>query len=122
MPKANRKCLHCGTPYYACSACIDIRSWKNICCSVECYRAFMGKSWNGYIEDVFAEPIEQDMGEITDMYIVLNNQEKLEVVGYDIPLGRIDAIDGKTYTKNDIDHLQISLEELQEVAKYHGKW
>ena len=32
-------------------------------------------------------------------------------------MGRIDADNGKTYTEDDIDHLEISIEELKEVAQ-----
>lgn len=116
MPKANRKCHNCGTSYYACSACIGINSWKNVCCSVECYREMFKKEIHN------PEPIEQDIGEVKDMYVVLKDNKKFEVVGYDIPLGRIDVAEGITYTENDIDHLEISIEELKEVAKYKGKW
>ena len=116
MPKANRKCFNCGASYYACSACIGIRSWKNVCCSVECYRELFKK------EVYNPSPIEQDIGEVKDMYVVLKDNNKYEVVGYDIPLGRIDANNGETYTENDIDHLEISVDELKEVAKYNGKW
>ena len=116
MPKANRECVNCGTPYYACSACIDIRSWKNVCCSVECYRAMFAKG-------VFnPDPIEQNIGEVKDMYVVLKDNNKYEVTGYDIPLGRIDAENGETYTEKDIDHLELTIEELQDVARYNGKW
>ena len=116
MPKANRKCFNCGASYYACSACIGIRSWKNVCCSVECYREMFKK-------DIYdPDPIEQDIGEIKDMYVVLKDNNKFTVTGYDIPLGRIDAENGQTYTENEIDHLEISIDELQEVAKYNGKW
>ena len=65
MPKANRKCFNCGASYYACSACIGIRSWKNVCCSVECYREMFKK------EIYNPDPIEQDTGEIENMYVVL---------------------------------------------------
>jgi hypothetical protein len=69
------------------------------------------------------DPIEQNIGEIENMYVVLKkNNNKYEVTGYDIPLGRIDADNGETYTENDIDRLEISIKELKEVAKYHGKW
>ena len=116
MPKANRKCINCGTSYYACSACIGIKSWKNVCCSVECYRQMFKR------EIINLEPIEQDKGEVKDMYVVLKDNKKFTVIGYDIPLGRIDADNGNTYTENDIDHLEVSIEELKEVAKYSGKW
>lgn len=117
MPKANRQCLNCGSSYYACSACIGIRSWKNVCCCTECYREYLSK-----INNFDPDPIEQNIGEIKDMYVVLKNKDKFEVTGYDIPLGRIDADNGQTYLEEDIDHLEISLEELQEVARYDGKW
>lgn len=56
------------------------------------------------------------------MYVVLKNKNKFEVIGYDIPLGRIDAENGQTYLEDEIDHLEITLDELQEVARYQGKW
>lgn len=116
MPKANRKCFNCGVSYYACSACIGIHSWKNVCCSVECYREMLKK-------DVYNPlPIEQNIGEVKNMYVVLRNKNKYEVVGYDISLGRIDANNGETYTENEIDHLEISIEELKEAVECKGKW
>lgn len=116
MPKANRKCFNCGNSYYACSACIGIKSWKNVCCSVECYRELFKR------EIYNPEPIEQDIGDIKNMYVVLKDNTKFMVTGYDIPLGKIDADNGKTYTEDDINHLEISIDELKEVAKYRGKW
>ena len=104
MPKANRKCHNCGTSYYACSACIGIRSWKNICCSVECFREMLNRGLFNL------EPIEQNIGEVENMYVVLKDNNKFEVTGYDIPLGRIDADNGKTYTENEIDHLEITID------------
>lgn len=121
MPKYNRKCLYCGSPYYACRACIDINSWKNVCCSVECYRKMCKQ-----IERKEMKPVPENVGEIKNMYIILkelyNNKEiKKEVTGYDLTLGRIDCSDGKTYTDKDIDHFEISLEELREISKSGGK-
>lgn len=116
MPRANRKCHNCGSTYYACSACIGIRSWKNICCSVECYRELFKK------EIYDPDPIEQNIGEVKNMYVILKNNNKFEVIGYDIPLGKIDANNGITYTEEDIDHIEVSVAELKDVAKYNGKW
>ena len=74
------------------------------------------------MNDFNPNPIEYNTGEIQNMYVVLKNKNKFEVIGYDIPLGRIDAENGQTYLEDEIDHLEISLNELQEVARYQGKW
>lgn len=119
MPKYNRKCFNCGSPYYVCRACIDINSWKNVCCSVECYRNLFSKEYYN------AEPIEQNKGEVSDMYIILKNRtknKKVEVTGYDLSLGKIDGADGKTYVDEDIDHFEVTLDELKAIAKDGGKW
>ena len=68
------------------------------------------------------EPIETNTGEVKDMFLIDTSGNKKEVTGYDIPLGRVDTIDGMTYLKEDIDYLEVTLAELQEVAKYKGKW
>ena len=83
---------------------------------MECYRELFKK------EIYDPDPIEQNVGEIKNMYVILKNNDKFEVIGYDIPLGRIDADNGITYTEADIDHLEISIAELKDVAKYDGKW
>ena len=116
MPKHNRVCHSCGDTYYACAACIGINSWKNVCCSVGCYRKMFAQK----IYD--PDPIETNKGEVNNMFLIDTSGNKKEVSGYDIPLGRIDTTDGMTYTKENIDYLEITLDELQEVAEYNGKW
>lgn len=44
MPKANRKCAHCGKEYYVCYSCVNINSYKRLYCSPQCYRASLAKA------------------------------------------------------------------------------
>lgn len=43
MSKPNRKCLICKTPYYACSASLNLAqgSWRATFCSPECYQEWL---------------------------------------------------------------------------------
>lgn len=43
MPAPNRKCLICKTPYYACSASLNLAqgSWRATFCSPECYQEWL---------------------------------------------------------------------------------
>lgn len=43
MKKPNTKCQNCGQSYYVCHSCVDLYSWKHICCCIDCYRDLMQK-------------------------------------------------------------------------------
>lgn len=43
MKAPNTKCFNCGKSFYVCHSCIDLYSWKHICCSIECYREHIKK-------------------------------------------------------------------------------
>lgn len=37
----NRKCVWCKKPYYSCDASSKYGHWKAICCTPECFQAYM---------------------------------------------------------------------------------
>ena len=51
------------------------------------------------------------------MYIILQNDTKVKIVGYDLELERYDGEDGNTYSPSDFKELIISKEEFQKIIK-----
>lgn len=42
--EANRTCILCGKPYYACNKCLEAREyipWRIVACTAECYQGFL---------------------------------------------------------------------------------
>ena len=119
MPKANRECLYCKTPYYVCRACISINSWKNVCDTPECYKNLM--------KELEAQktpaPVQIEKGEVKDVKGLLKKTAtntkatKVEVEGYDLIGGKFDCSDGKTHTADEFDHFEVTYDELKDIAK-----
>ena len=110
MPKYNRKCNFCGNTYYVCLSCISKKSWKNVCCSPECFiKLFENK-------DMDIEPQKINEGEIKNMIGVLHDKTKIEIIGYDLILGRFDDLNRVTRTFEDFDKFELSSEELKEIS------
>lgn len=110
MPYVNRKCNNCGKEYYVCYSCQKKGSWKIVCCSRDCFREYIKKK-------EIQKPIVLDKGVVNYMYIILQNDTKVKIVGYDLELERYDGEDGNTYSPNDFKELIISKEEFQKIIK-----
>lgn len=109
MPYVNRKCNNCGKEYYVCYSCQKMNSWKNVCCSRQCYRQYIKKMEN-------EKPIEISKGNVDGMFGILNDK-KIKIIGYDLELNKYDGEDGKTYKLDDFDKIEISVEEFKKVIK-----
>lgn len=112
--KANRTCNYCGREYYCCKSCISINSWKNTCCSVECYRKMLE-------EGVVALPKEINNKEDEHMVLLragLTNGRTIDITGYDLELGRFDSDDGKTREYEQFDYFIVPREEMQAIVAY----
>jgi hypothetical protein len=109
--KVNRKCNYCGKDYYCCLSCIAKNSWKNVCCSVECFNKLTGR----------VRPQELKDGDLmsTLLRAELTNHKTISIVGYDIELGRFDCTDGVTRTFEDFICFYIPSSELKEIKEFY---
>lgn len=111
MIRANRKCAYCGEEYYCCKSCISNKSWKNICCSVKCFRKLSEKK-------DFIEPIKK---EIVDMdcfclYGYTKDKKIIDIIGYDLELGKFDCADNITRPFDEFEKFIISKDELKNIS------
>lgn len=109
MPKYNHKCCYCGKEYYACASCIGIYSYKNVCCSVECFRKAFTE------QKTVAQPTIIDKGE-TEMQGILLNGTPIDIIGFDLENGKFDCADALTRTNFDFKNFIISYEELKAIS------
>lgn len=111
----NRKCNYCGREYYCCKSCISINSWKNVCCSIDCYRHMIQ---NGNIN--MPQEIKNKEGEVmkTLLRAALNNKDTADIIGYDLELGKFDCSDGKTRTFDDFLYFIVPTEEMKEIVDF----
>lgn len=113
MPYVNRKCNNCGKEYYVCYSCQKINSWKNVCCSRQCFREYIKKQ----NEKIVPQKIEK--GKVDYMYGKLKETKKrVKIIGYDIELNKYDGADGKTYCLDDFIEVIISIEEFKKIINY----
>nr|DAT69642.1 MAG TPA: CHC2 zinc finger protein [Caudoviricetes sp.]DAT69712.1 MAG TPA: CHC2 zinc finger protein [Caudoviricetes sp.] len=112
--RTNRRCNYCGREYYCCKSCISINSWKNSCCSVECYRKMLE-------EGVTTLPQEIHKNEEVVMILLragLTNGTTIDITGYDLELGKFDCTDGKTHVYEDFDYFIVPREEMKSIVAY----
>ena len=110
MPYINRKCNNCGKEYYVCYSCIKSNSWKNVCCSRQCFREYIKK------DEKPIEPKKIQKGEVNYMYGKLKTTKKrIRIVGYDLELNRYDDADGNTYSLEDFIEVIISSNEFEKI-------
>lgn len=113
MSKTNRKCLNCGEDYYVCKNCVSIHSWKNICCSPECFREYMSKT------NAPTEAIETNTWEDIKLSVImrgcLNDGKTIDIVAYDPDLGKIDCTDEITKVTSDFRYFIVPVDEMQEI-------
>lgn len=108
MPKYNRKCVNCGKEYYACYSCVGLHSWKNAYCSIQCY---LEAQKNG----VKSKPIILKEGgkKMVILRAGLKNQKTIDIVGYDLELGKFDCSNGETKTFDDFSYFIVPVEEMK---------
>lgn len=110
--KYNRECAYCGNKYYVCNNCTEKGSWKTVCCSRECFRKLCISN-----KDIIAKKFGDNKFMNTIMRITLNNNIIVDIVGYDLELGKFDSKDGTTYEFNDIKSFIIPSDEMQDISK-----
>lgn len=113
----NRKCVTCGTEYYACGACVGKNSWKNLCCSRECYRKYIegGKEEKPNIIE-FANEARKDG--LVLLRGGLESGSMMDIYGYDLALGRFDCADGQTRGLDSFKFFIWPREEMKDVGEY----
>lgn len=124
MPKSNRKCNYCGSPYYVCKACVGNQSWKNVACTPECFKKLFSTNNNDIAEDSTnskvtklnkVAPIVDVIGGVEELTIIKENGNRYPVVGYDIDLMKFDVASGETFGEEDIAQIELSCEELADI-------
>lgn len=111
MIRANRKCAYCGEEYYCCKSCISNKSWKNICCSVKCFRKLSEKK--DFIEPIKKEIIDMDS---SCLYGYTKDKKIIDIIGYDLELGKFDCADNITRTFDEFEKFIISKDELKNIS------
>ena len=111
MPKYNRKCFYCGKEYYCCSSCVGIHSWKNTHCSIECYLKSQEEN-----KDAKAIIIEEGGKKMVVLRAGLANGKTIDIVGYDLELGKFDCSDGMTRVFDDFSYFIVPRDEMKEFA------
>lgn len=111
MIRANRKCAYCGEEYYCCKSCISNKSWKNICCSVKCFRKLSEKK--DFIEPIKKEIIDM---ESSCLYGYTKDKKIIDIIGYDLELGKFDCADNITRTFDEFEKFIISKDELKNIS------
>lgn len=111
MIRANRKCAYCGEEYYCCKSCISNKSWKNICCSVKCFRKLSEKK--DFIEPIKKEIIDMDS---SCLYGYTKDKKIIDIIGYDLELGKFDCADNTTRTFDEFEKFIISKDELKNIS------
>lgn len=111
--KHNRICAYCGRSYYVCSSCISAGSYKNSYCSQECFRRSVMN--NGSFQPIIVEGEEMKTllrGKLagTDIFV--------DIIGYDLELGKFDCHDGVTRTPDDFRYFVIPCDEMKTINKY----
>ena len=114
MAKTNRNCNYCGKAYYVCKSCVGKDSYKNVCCSVECFNQL----FHNYMDEGLPNPIIIDKGE-TDMTGRLWSGEEHRILGFDIDNGKFDCEDGLTRSCLDFKDFILSYEEIKALRDNH---
>lgn len=108
----NRKCNYCGNEYYICRACISINSWKNVCCSRECFINM--QSLDG-VRPIILENGDKNMTK-TILRAELKDGKTYDIIGYDVDLGRFDCDGGRTLTYDEVKFFYITPEVLKDMV------
>lgn len=111
--KHNRICAYCGRSYYVCLACVSVGSYKNSYCSEDCFRKSIMN--NGNLQPVIIE------GEKIKTLLrgkLANSDIFVDIIGYDLELGKFDCHDGVTRTPDDFRYFVVPCNEMKEINKY----
>ena len=108
MPRANRVCRNCGKAYYVCTTCEKSNSYKNVCCSFDCFRELVTRGGE-------AQPIKINKGTVT-MQGELYNGQVLNILGYDLENNKFDCDDNITHTGYEFKNFILDLRELKAIA------
>lgn len=111
MIRTNRKCAYCGEEYYCCKSCISNKSWKNICCSVKCFRKLSERK--DFIEPIKKEIVDMDS---SCLYGYTKDKKIIDIIGYDLELGKFDCADNITRTFDEFEKFIISKDELKNIS------
>ena len=113
----NRICVNCGNKYYVCNQCTNINSWKNLCCSRECFKEVMRKD-----STYFPNKINEIGGNF--MVLIrggLISGKTVDIKGYDIELGKFDCSDGITRQFDDFEYFIVPKNEMKEISERISK-
>ena len=110
MPKYNRKCFYCGDEYYCCSSCVSINSWKNVYCSIDCFLKSQEKNNIQDIKPIIVDKGGKNMGVLKAA--LKKNGRTIDIIGYDLDLGKFDCSDGSTKILEDFDYFIVSASEM----------
>ena len=104
--------MNCGDKYYVCNQCTNINSWKNICCSRECYKQAMS-SGNIY----FPHKINEGGESVALIRGGLISGRTVDIIGYDLEMGKFDCSDNITRQYSDFDYFILPKDEMKEISE-----
>ena len=107
----NRICNTCGEKYYACANCVKINSWKNFCCSRECYREMIVKQ-----EKTSPITLKGSVDMKTSLRAGLKNGRTITITGYDLELGKFDCSDETSKGFEDFEYFIVPVSEMKEIS------
>lgn len=108
MPKYNRKCFYCGKEYYCCSSCVGINSWKNTHCSIDCF--LKSQEENKESHPILINKEDKD---VIVLRAGLKSGKTIDIIGYDLDLGKFDCADGTTKIFDDFSYFIVSSDEMK---------
>ena len=107
----NRICNTCGEKYYVCANCVKVNSWKNFCCSRECYRQMIVKQ-----KETSPIIVQGSENMQTILRAGLKTGLTISITGYDLELGRFDCSDGTTRSFDDFEYFILPVNELKDIS------
>ena len=91
--------------------CIKINSWKNFCCSRECYRQMIAKQ-----RETSPIIVQGSENMQTILRAGLKTGLTISITGYDLELGRFDCSDGTTRSFDDFEYFILPVNELKDIS------
>ena len=113
----NRKCNNCNAEYYVCRYCEGIGSWKNVCCSKECFMEIAGKD---NVEIVKINEKEVLMEKVL-MRGETHNGITHDIIGYDLEFKKLDCTCGVTHTSDEFKFFYVTPEEIADMMQKASK-
>lgn len=111
MPTINRKCNYCGKEYYVCHQCEKINSWKNVCCSRDCYLKLCVEN-GSFVPHKIQEKVGAGV-----MRAALLDGRTITITGYDLELNKFDCSDGVTRGAEDFSYFILSPKEMKSIEE-----